>query len=100
MNKKQVIISIIGVTVVFLMGLIPPWKTVDTSSMTTREMPAGYYFIFAPPEPDEEELLGVELDMSRLAVQWITTLFVIAAALYLTQEKEEELDSIENSDEF
>jgi hypothetical protein len=100
MNKKQVVISIIGVAIVFLMGIIPPWKIVDTSSMTYREMPAGYYFIFAPPEPDEEELLGVKLDLSRLAVQWVTILFVIAAALFLTQEKEEESNSMDNTAEF
>ena len=99
MNKKQRIISIVGVVIIFLMGFIPPWKYIENNSTTYSEMPAGYYLIFSPPEPDEEEITGVELDMSRLAVQWITILFVMGAALYLSQEKEDG-DSDEDSDEF
>ena len=96
MNKKQKVISVIGVVLIVIMGCIPPWKYIDDSPMGYREIPAGYSLIFAPPEPDGEEYFGVKLDMSRLAVQWITSLFVMAAALYLTQEKGEASDSREN----
>ena len=102
MNKKQKIISIIGIVLIFLSGLIPPWKFTTGDSITYIERPIGYYFIFLPPEMDQDETdedlqeeisYLIEMDVSRLIVQWVTILFIQAAALYLTKEKEEDLDS-------
>jgi hypothetical protein len=99
MNKKQTIISIVGVVVIFIMGLLPPWTYYESDPTTHREMSAGYYFIFAPPAPDDEGILGVKLDTSRLAVQWITVLFVMAACIYLTQDRGVDSDDNEDGDE-
>jgi hypothetical protein len=44
MNKKQRTAIISGITVIFLMMLIPPWRTPGTYSRITD---AGYGFIFA-----------------------------------------------------
>ncbi|MFH1942140.1 MAG: hypothetical protein ABIL68_08530 [bacterium] len=99
MNKKQQIISIVGIVVIFVMGLVPPWTTFESDSTTYREMPAGYYFIFSPPQPDDEGILGVKLDTSRLAVQWITVLFVMAACIYLTQDRRDGSDEDEDWNE-
>lgn len=95
MNKKQKFISIIGIFIILIMGFIPPWKYIDNDSSTYREMPAGYYLIFSPPELDYEQLLGLEIDISRLAIQWITVLFMMAAALFITQEKRDATESDE-----
>ena len=95
MNKKQKLISIIGIVIIFIMGFIPPWKYIDNESSPYREMPAGYHPIFLPPELDEEQLLGLEIDVSRLAIQWITVLFMMAAALFITQEKRNTKDTDE-----
>ena len=99
MNRKQKVISLIGIILIVIMGTIPPWKYIDDGSIGYREIPAGYFLIFSPPEPDQEDYFGVELDMSRLAVQWITLLFVMAAALYLTQDKSKALNSREYEDD-
>lgn len=97
MNKKQKVISIIGIFIILIMGFIPPWKYIDNDSSTYREMPAGYYPIFSPPELDEEQLLGLEIDISRLAIQWIIVLFMMAAALFITQEKRDATESDEEA---
>jgi hypothetical protein len=44
LNKKQRRTIIIGITIIFLMMLIPPWRTPGTYSRITD---AGYGFIFA-----------------------------------------------------
>jgi hypothetical protein len=96
MNKKQKIITLIGMVTILTMSLFPPWRIVDESTAVPREKPAGYYCLFSPPEPpvtyDEEgreDFVSMRLDMSRLAVQWISALFLMAGALYLTHTKGE-----------
>ena len=95
MNKKQKVISIIGIVIIFVMGFIPPWKYIDTDPSPYREMPNGYHPIFLPPELNEEQLLGLKIDISRLAIQWITVLFMMAVALFITQERSDAKESDE-----
>ena len=92
MNRKQKIIAVIGVALIVVMGLFPPWKLTTTGDTLYREVPRGYYLIFAPPPPeapveDQESIYSLELDFRRLTVQWVTVLFVLAAALYLARER-------------
>jgi hypothetical protein len=96
MNTKQKIIALTGIAVILLMSLFPPWKIIAENPNASSQLPAGYYCIFSPPLPpasgdeeETEEYISIVLDLSRLAVQWITALFVLAALLYLTQDKAE-----------
>ena len=82
-------------TILLAMSLFPPWRIVDESSTIPTERPFGYFFIFAPPTPpvllvDEEKeyYLSMRLDLTRLAVQWITVLFLLSGILYLTHKRE------------
>jgi hypothetical protein len=94
MNKKQKVISILGIVVIFIMNLIPPWKitTIDLGIYTVQ--PIGYHVIFSPPiveqESEEEEetvQYMINLDITRLIFQWVTILFILAALLFITKEK-------------
>lgn len=101
LNLMQKRIFLIGVGIIILMGLIPPWSaTTQTihfdSSLAhkplashTTESAAGYHFIFLPPRSygfrgeeytttDSSEDYG--LDFGRLFIQWI---FVAAGAAAL-----------------
>lgn len=97
MNKKQKTISIIGIIAIFLMGFFPPWKMITEGSQIYTIQPIGYSLIFLPPaleldqEQEEDESLQyfINLDVTRLMVQWITVLFVIAALLFISKDKEE-----------
>ena len=81
--------------------------------MYYSERPIGHYIIFLPPElvldlvndeaetdtevaadPEAEEEIphSIEVDTTRLIIQWVTILFVLAAALFIAKEKEEEID--------
>ena len=102
MNKKQIIISTIAVFVIFMMGFIPPWKITTQDLGIYTVQPVGYRPIFSPPEVDLEIQEGEEedqtvqyiinLDETRLIVQWITILFILAALLFITKEKVEEVE--------
>lgn len=95
MNKKQQIISVFGIIVIFLMGLIPPWKMITEGNKIYTVQPIGYSLIFLPPkleleqESEQDEVVQylINLDVTRLMVQWITILFIIAALLFITKEK-------------
>ncbi len=94
MNKIQKITASAGVVLIFLMGLFPPWRLVSVDPAPYHEIPAGYHLLFAPPAPEpaysadrDETLYSLILDFRRLAVQWVTSLFVLAALLYLMRDR-------------
>jgi len=104
MNRTQKVISGIGVVLILLMSLIPPWKLTSTGDSYYREIPMGYYLIFSPPPPDapledDESVYSLVMDFTRLSVQWITALFILAAMLYLTRDKVESIDDDEENAE-
>lgn len=90
MNNKQKVTMWIGVTVICLMGLFPPWLQIVDRQTIYIEKPAGYAFILSPPEymqfypdndhpPDIDYLKNqyltystvIKIDMNRLFIQWI-----------------------------
>jgi hypothetical protein len=88
MNQKQKLTLWIGIAVVALIGLFPPWNSVQTIATaggvirSTRS--AGHALLFAPPvvlEPHVKhnfplDVLDVELDTTRLVVELVFTLIV------------------------
>jgi len=80
-NSRQRTVIIIGVAVVLIMGLIPPWLQIFDIGNQYRELSLGYEPIFSPPRPTRlgatlNEVSYVSLDVTRLAVQWITVCLV------------------------
>jgi hypothetical protein len=79
-------ILIVGVLVIILMGLFPPW----TMPGSRGNSPLGYAFIGAPPD----KVMGVDgymypiralhLDISRLCVQWIVVIFATGLGVFLS----------------
>lgn len=59
------------VIVVAFMCLVPPWQfTFQRPGISSVEKPAGYGFVFSPPEPEKDNVLvGVVLDTDRLITQ-------------------------------
>lgn len=80
-NEKQKTILIIGVIIIILMGLFPPWARI-LSGEGLRKMTFGYAFIAAPPDH------RVALDISRLFVQWIMVIFATGLGVLLTKGKD------------
>ena len=82
MNNIQETIIVIGVVVVLLMGIVPPWKLVVDSRTVHQEFLLSHRIIFSPPSRPVEstsvyQFSCISLDVTRLAVQWITVFLVV-----------------------
>ena len=87
-NKKQKTILIIGVAIIILMGLFPPWTCTYTYESESSKTSSGYAFIANPPKVRGFTFgtFGFELDISRLCVQWIVVIFATGLGVLLTKE--------------
>ena len=71
MNRKQMVVLWVGLSIFLLIGIFPPWLYTSVWGEGIHpEKDAGYYFILIPPKP-EKSLMGIKLDVQRLCVQWI-----------------------------
>lgn len=74
MNRKQKTVLWLGIIAFVLMGLFPPWfYSINVQGLKSRRN-TGYKSILSAPEAIGEgrfqELIGANIDFSRLAVQW------------------------------
>ena len=84
MNER----SFIGKLVASLFMPLVCLAFVSTTAAGTEDEKAAD----AAAELEEEIPHSIEVDTTRLIIQWVTILFVFAAVLYLTKEKEEDFD--------
>lgn len=94
-NREQLIVLWIGIGLLSLIGLYPPWMyTVQSrgdSGMVRMEREAGYHPLFSPPQPQSSDqsdssapyIDGVRLDFPRIAVQ-IVVVFLVTGGLFWT----------------
>ena len=88
-NPTQKKILIVGIVIVLLIGVVPPWKHTFKSSSTYSEVPAGYSFITSPPPRRVKSFShGIKIDISRLVIQWIVTIAATTAGVMLTAKKD------------
>jgi len=78
LNERQRICLAVGVALITLMGLFPPWITHLGLEGTTT---GSYGFIAAPP------YRAIGIDIIRLIIQWISVAIVIGAVTYALTEK-------------
>ena len=74
LSKTQKTILIIGVVIIILMGLFPPWASTEG----IHKMTLGYAFIAT------RHYTPAELDISRLCVQWIMVIFATGLGVLLS----------------
>lgn len=87
LNEKQKKLIVIGVAVIILMGLFPPWTYTFKYKTAYSNEPAGYGFILSPPKKKSKALAhGIELDITRLSVQWIIVLMATGLGVFLTSK--------------
>ena len=73
MNRKQFVALWIGIGIVILMILLPPWK--EGMGSYGRSYSAGYGLLFFPPNR------SVGIDLERLALQLFAVALVTAGAI-------------------
>lgn len=85
-NKKQRTILIVGIVVMILMGLFPPWTATYNYKSQHSQHPRGYAFIATPPHFTLYPIgsSGIVLDISRLSLQWIVVLLATGLGVFLS----------------
>ena len=87
MNKKQLIIMWVGIAIVVLMGIFPPWLAIEENT----HIYLGHSFILSPPNENwlrhhrdsiDINQIGI-VDFTRLLIQW-TMVSVIVGGLFIT----------------
>jgi hypothetical protein len=90
-GRKQKVVFLVGVGIMVVMGLIPPWHLevlFDFKQQFPVVMDAGHHFLFSPPAWEsypslhhyadlEDAVVAPSIALSRLCVQWV----VVAAAV-------------------
>ena len=78
-----------GLVMFLVAGLYPPWKKVFDARGVHLEEPAGYSFLFMPPEDNRIEhryLASVKVDLTRLGIQW--TMLAVGFGVASLRKKE------------
>lgn len=73
MNVNQKKCLMLGIIVIVIMGVFPPWRMYSCfpKSNMKRYEPMGYSFIAEPPKPSWQAITkGVAIDLPRLLIQW------------------------------
>ena len=86
MNKHQLITLWVGLGIVLVMVLFPPWKYVYSGVLqVTVEKQAPYAPIFAPPEimRTPKGMWTAKIDFSRLVVQAVVVLLVTGGLVFI-----------------
>jgi hypothetical protein len=95
-NKKQKIVFLVGVGIIVLMGLIPPWyyhAVFSENQRTAFEFDGGYQFLFSPDlrvsykfekyfPPRERPCIN----LSRLLVQWAVVAIATAGIVLVFKD--------------
>lgn len=77
----QKFILLCGAVVFVLIGLFPPWLYTYDVTATHSRSNAGCSFILSPPLPrGNNNDYGIQIDMSRLLIEWACVLAAIGAA--------------------
>lgn len=94
MNKKQKVVFLVGVGIIVIMGLIPPWYYHSVRSLDQRiafEINGDYGSLFSPPSSDLPRFnirdTLVLIDLSRLLVQWAVVAIATAGIVLVLQDK-------------
>lgn len=97
MNPRQKHVLLVGIVLVGLAAIYPPWNLVDQYFSYSRlevERFAGYSFFFAPPSPDppprdrpQPTATVSRIDTRRLAVEWVGIVLVVTGLLFLLRSQ-------------
>jgi hypothetical protein len=90
LNSQQLTAVKVGIALLVLMGIFPPWRHTFSMSLGGdrfhSERPADYYAIFAPPKPPED-LIAIgwttNIDFGRLVLQWVVVAVATFGGIFL-----------------
>ena len=90
MNKKQKIVFLVGIGIIVIMGLIPPWHYYAVYSRDQQipiELVGGYEFLFSPSMLSGNTI--PHIDLCRLLVQWAVVAIATAGIVLVLKDDKE-----------
>jgi hypothetical protein len=96
MNRKQKVVFLVGVGIIVMMGLIPPWYYHSVFTEEQRiacEINGDYGFLFSPPQPPSDlvrfkaKYTLILIDYSRLLVQWAVVAIATAGIVLVLKDR-------------
>ncbi len=93
MNREQKIVLVVGLFLMALVGLFPPW-TSNVDVLDDNDVKPAYYepggrrFLFLPPKPmmaEKRLIITQDIDYSRLVVEWTVMGLLTVSALGVFQ---------------
>lgn len=92
MNRKQIICLWVGIAIIVLMGIFPPWITKGTMSGGSVQALPKYSFLLLPPYSDNKTGLSLhQIDINKLVIQWFMVA-LITGGLIVTFKNEKPKD--------
>jgi hypothetical protein len=91
MNTIQRRIILVGLAVIVLMGLFPPWLLVYDAEAGHSEQSTGYRFIVWPGlrQYRDSPFWTVQIDLPKLFVQWAVVVAATGFGVLLTAKRED-----------
>ncbi|MBI4657261.1 MAG: hypothetical protein HY735_00170 [Verrucomicrobia bacterium] len=94
MNAKQKAARLIGIVLLAIATLFPPWKLILKKDGVTESSSLGYHPLWNPPFPeieaeDREIEANFRIDLIRLGIQLGVILVVVNGAVFLLKTKEQ-----------
>ena len=77
-------ILLVGLVLLIVTCLFPPWEYTFNARGIYSEKPAGYHFLFSPPEPLKYgNAYGVKINFVQLSIEWIAIVLFVTAMLII-----------------
>jgi hypothetical protein len=94
MNSNQHVALRIGLLLIVVMGLYPPWRGSVVANNVRHDAKAGYRFLFSPPEEGDigngsiaRLSGGAIINLPLLATQWVVVASLTALAVSLLRHQ-------------
>ena len=93
-NSKQRKVIVVGMALIAVMALYPPWTYTFKFQSIYSENPAGYASIVIPPSSDSgRRSEGVKVDLTRLLLQLLAVSLLTGIGFILAGEPKNKLVS-------
>jgi hypothetical protein len=87
MNKKQKVVFLVGIGIIVIMGLVPPWYYQSRGPYPSS--PGGYGFILSTPYH-----IGDAIDVTRLFIQWAMVAIATAVIMWAFKDDNREVQKV------
>ena len=81
LSSAQKKVVAVGLVIIAIMGLFPPWRATIRHDGSYRSRPCGYSFILISPG-SASGFESVQIDFSRLILQWLVVTAVFGAIFF------------------